>query len=119
MDYFSCTAFCNKRKMALEMTTKVLKDSCKRDGLYQTPELNERLFLHYKGFDRISSLENYTGLRVLYLEGNGLRKIQGLTAQTQLRTLYLQENCVEDIEGLEACVSIIKHCSALHNRSNL
>jgi dynein assembly factor 1 len=45
---------------------------------YTTPSLNDCLYLHYKGFDRIENLEEFTGLKVIYLEGNGLGKIEGL-----------------------------------------
>jgi hypothetical protein len=38
---------------------------------YVTPEVNDRLYLHYKGFARIQNLDEYTGLKVLYMEGNG------------------------------------------------
>jgi dynein assembly factor 1 len=82
------------------MTKRALKELCRKDKLYGTPHLNDKLYLHYKGFRRIESLGEYTGLRVLWLEGNGLGAIEGLEAQTELRTLYLQENLVERIEGL-------------------
>jgi len=82
------------------MTKRALKELCRKDKLYGTPHLNDKLYLHYKGFRAIADLDEYTGLRVLWLEGNGLGAIEGLEAQTELRTLYLQENLVERIEGL-------------------
>lgn len=57
-----------------------------------------------QGFRAIQNLDEYTGLKVLWLEGNGLGKIQGLEHQTQLRTLYLHENLINRIENLEAQV---------------
>lgn len=32
-----------------KMTLKYLKQLCRDDGLYQTPELNDILYLHFKG----------------------------------------------------------------------
>ena len=87
------------------MTPAALRAQCREDGLYGTPALNERLFLHYKGWARIASLEAYTGLRALYLEGNGLSRMEGLARLAELRVLYLQENLIEEVEGLEGCVS--------------
>lgn len=55
-----------------------------------------------QGIRRIQHLEEYTGLRVLWLEGNGLCKLEGMGAQTQLKTLYAHENLIEKIEGLES-----------------
>jgi dynein assembly factor 1 len=99
--------------MANEMTQKLLKELCRKDKLYSTPELNDKLFLHYKGFMKIAALDEYTGLRVLWLEGNGISKIEGLTKQAELRTLYLHENLLERLEGLDACVSTITSFSQL------
>ena len=89
----------------MEITPKLLKEYCKKDGLYSTPHLNDKLYLHYKGFREIRNLEGYTGLKVLWLEGNGLGQISGLEAQTEMRTLYLQENLIERIENLGHMVS--------------
>lgn len=79
----------------------MLRKLCKDTGLYTTPSINDKLYLHYKGFKSIQNLEEYTGLKALWLEGNGLFKIEGLDTLKDLRTLYLHENIIEKIENLE------------------
>ena len=78
--------------MAHEMTAKWLKTHCKENGGYGTPELNDKLYLHFQGFDRIQNLEAYTGLKSLFLEGNGLEDLEGLSACVELRCLFAQQN---------------------------
>jgi dynein assembly factor 1, axonemal len=89
-----------------EMTVKVLKDLCKEHKLYTTPSINDKLYLHYRGFHSIQNLEAYTGLKALWLEGNGFSRIEGLNHLIQLRTLYLHENIIEKIEGLDQLVEL-------------
>ena len=84
----------------MEMTKEYLKKLCKEQKLYTTPSINDKLYLHYKGFSKIQNLEEYTGLKAIWLEGNGLLKIEGLESQALLRTIYLQENIIESIDGL-------------------
>lgn len=97
-----------------EMTKPLLRKLCKDKGLYTTPAINDKLYLHYQGFSYIQNLEEYTGLKVLWLEGNGLACISGLENQAELRSLYLHENLIERIENLTSqteldCLNLSKN----------
>lgn len=84
------------------MTKAWLKMHCKKTNQYMTPSLNDKLYLHFKGFEEIANLEEYTGLRALFIEGNGLDSLKGLTAaQKELRCLFAQGNCISRISDLE------------------
>ncbi|XP_071954961.1 dynein axonemal assembly factor 1-like [Antedon mediterranea] len=83
------------------ITEKALKDHCKANGLYRTPELNDVLYLHYKGYTKLEGLEKYTGLKAVYLECNGFKTIENLSNQKELRCLFLQQNLIDKLENLE------------------
>lgn len=93
----------SSKNCAGQMTKKVIADQCKRNKLYATPRLNDVLYLHFQGFHKIENLEDYTGLKCLWLESNAISKIEGLENQPLLKSLFLQNNLIVAVENLDAC----------------
>lgn len=102
------------------MSEEMLKKLCKKHKLYITPKLNDVLYLHYQGtysgrvimhhvfaefncnykflhvgFHEIECLEDYTGLKCLWLDCNAIAQISGLDNQKELRCLYLHNNFIK------------------------
>ena len=66
-------------------------------GGFETPDLNDTLYLHFAGYSHIENLQPYTRLRALYLESNALVEISGISHLAELRCLYLQNNFITRI----------------------
>lgn len=71
----------------MEMTAASLREVCKQNRQYATPELNDTLYCNFKGFTTLACLEPYTGLKALFLEGNALESTAGLPPLPHLKCL--------------------------------
>lgn len=90
------------------MTPEAIRAAALEDDGYETAELNDRLYLHFKGYRRIQNLEPYTGVKALWLGSNGLERIEGIGHMSQLRCLYLQQNLIRTISGLEGLDNLVQ-----------
>jgi len=83
------------------MTPKRLIKICRRKEQYETPELNDALYLNHEGFSSIKNLEPYINVKSLFLDGNMISKIENISHLKGLRGLYLRKNQIERISNLE------------------
>ncbi|CDW73343.1 leucine rich repeat family protein [Stylonychia lemnae] len=91
-----------------QLTQKFLKELFKKEWkmYYRTPELNEKLYLHYKGVTKIEGLQDNVKLRSLYLQENLIEKMEGLDTLTDLCQLNLSDNIIQKVEGLAALTKL-------------
>jgi dynein assembly factor 1 len=82
------------------MSPAEIRLSCMENDGYETPELNDKLYLHFRGFKKIENLEPYTGCKAIWMDSNGFDKIEGLDSLVELRCLYLAKNLISKICGL-------------------
>lgn len=115
-------------EQAGKMTPEIVRAICVANEGYETPELNDKLYLHFKAFTHIAGLDAYTGVHALWLESNAIEEIDNLSHMiklsalflhnnriteiknlhklTNLRTLNLSNNCITEIGGLESLVNL-------------
>ena len=79
------------------ITEKYCSKLCLYNGGYEYPHLNANLYLHFQGFHKIQNLDNFTNLKVLYLENNCIDKIENLQNLKNLTCLYLQNNYIKHL----------------------
>jgi len=90
------------------MTTKEIAKAAIEQGGYRTASLNDKLYLHYKGYQRIENLEEYANLKAIWLDSNGFQKIENINHLAELRCLFLQRNLISTIENLDGLRSLVQ-----------
>ncbi|KAG5470884.1 hypothetical protein CUR178_02190 [Leishmania enriettii] len=99
-----------------DMTKDVIVASCKANGGYTAPGLNDQLFLHCRGFTAIQNLEPYTSVKVLWLEQNALSTLSGLEGQQcTLVSLFVQNNFIRSLSSLTVTLHGLRVLNVSHN----
>ena len=83
------------------MDHRCLVRLCRERGLYETPHLNEVLYLQHRSFRQIENLDAYVNVATLFLNNNAITTISGLSHLKNLRMLYLNSNHLTSMSGLE------------------
>ena len=90
------------------MTKDEIRQSCVENGGYETPELNDKLYLHFRGFKKIENLEAYANCKAIWLDSNGLDTIEGLDALVELRCLYMSKNLINKIQNISHLKELVQ-----------
>lgn len=88
------------------MSKDEIRLCCLENDGYESAELNDKLYLHFRGYRKIENLDEYTGCKALWLDSNGIETIEGLEKLEELRCLYLGKNLVNLIQGLDTLVNL-------------
>ena len=89
------------------ITEKYACDLSEYNGHYSIPKFIGTLHLHFKGFQKIQSLENFINLQILYLENNCISRIEGLDKLINLKCLFLMNNFIDEIDGLNFNTNLV------------
>lgn len=57
------------------MNERNLRIICENEGLYEYPEMNTKIYLHFKVIEKIQNLDKYFNLKTIYLENNVITQI--------------------------------------------
>ncbi|KAG5496134.1 hypothetical protein JKF63_02435 [Porcisia hertigi] len=99
-----------------EMTADAIVASCKANGGYAAPHLNDQLFLHCRGFATIQNLEPYRNVKALWLEQNALSELNGLEGQQDtLVSLLVQNNFIRSLTSLTVALHGLRVLNVSHN----
>ncbi|CUG89409.1 Hypothetical protein, putative [Bodo saltans] len=98
------------------MSEELISDICKANGGFRTPELNEKLYLHFRGFRKIEGLGSFVNCRALWLENNIITDVDGLDNLPVLDSLFLQHNHIAKLPSeLGYSVASLKSLNISHN----
>ena len=90
-----------------EMNEELVKLICAANDGYETPELNDKLYLHFKGFSKICNLEKFSACKALWLESNRIEVVENIGHMTMLTSLFLHNNRIKKIENLDALANLV------------
>lgn len=90
------------------MSFDEIRVTCLENNGYETPELNDKLYLHFKGFSKMENLERYTDCKALWLDSNTLKKLECLETLTGLRSLFVSKNFLTSFEGIQPLVNLVQ-----------
>ena len=98
----------------------------KSRDIYETPELNDSLFLHGLGIKAVSPLPEYTQVEFLSLAGNCLTSVSDLSQFPNLVFLNVSNNAIIEIdirlfpklEQLHACHNSLTSFSVIEKNSS-